>query len=271
MTSRYGEFYLLRDRLETLSPRHWPQKAREALRHCYEGRGPEVARLKTDLLKGLSDAGRMRCPYCMLRQPGTIDHFLPLERYPEFAVLVLNRVWVCGTCNRRKGTGMVSVPRSVLNPYFDGIPDDKPLLYAQVAVVSGTPTITFTVPAPNLLHDRADLPAIAQRQFAALKLSDELRRDAAAFLRSTVGIIVGDARGPLTQDDLTRLLRTRRANFGHFGINGWEQTLIEALETCPTLLGYVNGLIAARPAPPPVRQPRSLDLVTMAAAVAAKV
>jgi hypothetical protein len=267
---RYFEFYILRERLETLPARSWPEKASEALRHCYEGRGAELARLKTGLLDGLSTTGRMRCPYCLLRQPGTIDHFLPLERFPEFAVLVLNWVWACGTCNQRKGTGMVSVPRSVLTPYFDGISDDVPLLYAQVIIADAIPTVTFTVPAPNPLHARPALPAIAQRQFAGFEIADGLRRDAAAFLRSTIGIMVADARELLTQADLTRLLRARRANFDQFGINGWEQTLIEALETCPALLGHVNELIAAGPPPPPLREPRSLDLVTMAAAVAGK-
>lgn len=266
---RYLEFLFRRGRLELLNARRWPKRAHEALRHCYDGGGMAVDELKARFLADLSDAARMRCPYCMLRQPGTIDHFLPQERFPEFSVFVANWVWVCGTCNLRKGSRMTGPPRAILMPYFDGIRDDVALLFADVCIVNNVPVIFFHVPVPNPLQANPRLPEIAERQVKALGVFNDVSLDAAAFLRTTLNVIVTDAAGPLTQADLSTLLETRRANHSSFGINGWEQALIEALESSPNILAYVNAAIAAKAAPPPQTRPRNVQLAEAIALAAA--
>ena len=43
-----------------------------------------------------------KCPYCTLSEPDTIEHILPKERYPEFAIHLYNLIPCCSKCNRHK-------------------------------------------------------------------------------------------------------------------------------------------------------------------------
>ena len=44
-----------------------------------------------------------KCPYCTISPAGTTEHFLPKEKYPEFAVNALNLLPCCSICNGKKG------------------------------------------------------------------------------------------------------------------------------------------------------------------------
>lgn len=279
---RYSDFVLAADKLELeqLPWLKWTAAAKDALRHCYDGRTKALSALKKSFVDGLSEEARLRCPYCMMRQPGSIDHFLPLDSHPEFAVLTLNWVYACETCNRRKGEGLASVQtrdgtvlvgihRSILNPYFDRIPIDIPILYADVAIVGAAPIVAFFALCPNSELPDPTLAEIAERQMAELDLAGKMRDEGANLLSSTIGTIVAEASGALSQDELTDRLQARRRNVGRFGINGWELALIEAAEACPDLLAHVNGLIATKPPPAPLPPPRNSRLRQRAAEAAA--
>ena len=43
-----------------------------------------------------------KCPYCTLSEPNTIEHILPKEKYPEFAVHLYNLIPCCSKCNGHK-------------------------------------------------------------------------------------------------------------------------------------------------------------------------
>ena len=267
--ARFATFVALASQLETVPRRNLSRLAKDALRHCYDGPGQNLSRMKGEFLGGLSKAALARCPYCMLRQPGTIDHFLPIDLYPEFAALVLNWVYTCGPCNQRKGIRLVDVPRAILSPYFDGISTTQPLLYAQVSIVSNTPRVIFDVPDPNPLQAQATLSGIAKRQFEELGLKKSLELEANSVLTSTIGEIVYEAAGQISAQILTDRLQARRANLEDLGINDWQRRLYEAMEVCPDLLAYVNGRIAARPPKQPPPPPHDLSIVLMAQAIAA--
>lgn len=265
----YTQFILHSAHLENLPRRNWSQVAKGVLRHCYDVEGKNLSRVKASFLSGLSDAAKARCPYCMLRQPASIDHFLPIDFFPEFSVLVLNWVYVCEGCNRTKGTRLTDDPRSLLNPYFDNIPNDAPLLYANVTIFAGSPKVSFVVPNPNLILPNPALSPIAERQFAALNLGGRLELEAGAVLNSTIGTIVHEANGPLNAEMLMLRLEARRANLEDLGVNAWERRLFEAMELCPDLLDHVNERIANRPPKAPLAPPHDLNIVLLAQTIAA--
>lgn len=267
--ARYADFVASSAQLETLPQRNFSRLAKDALRHCYDSSGQNLSRIKQGFLDELSMAALARCPYCMLRQPSTIDHFLPIDLYPEFAVLVLNWVYTCGTCNLRKGTGLIAAPRAVLNPYFDEISDVEPLLYAQVVIANDVPSVVFAVPDPNPLQAHAAVSGIATRQFEEFGLKRSLELEANSVLASTIGEIIYGAAGPITNQTLTERLQARRANLEDLGINDWQRCLYEAMEVCPNLLEHVNGRIANRPPKQPPPPPRDLGIVLLAQQIAA--
>lgn len=268
---QYSDFRRDHKCLELAPKIPWTTQAREALRHCYEVRTLALTELKKKFLDGLSRPAKRRCPYCMLRQPRSFDHFLPIDTYPEYAVLPTNWIYVCERCNVVKGTRLVGTPRSVLNTYFDGIPADDPLLYAEVMVCRGVPTVKFSVPCPNPMLPQPYLAEIAERQFDAFALAEDMRDEAGPFLGTTIQVIVEEAAGPLSNAEFKERLQIRRRNVEHFGPNGWETAVLEGMEQCRELLAYVNGLIERRPRPAPLRPPRDLELVRKAALIAGRV
>lgn len=267
---RYYDFSRALECLELVPKVRWTTPARGALRNCYEVRARAVNDLKQRFLEDLSKPAKRRCPYCMLRRPKSFDHFLPIDDFPEYAVLPTNWVYVCERCNLKKGTGLVGTPRSVLNPYFDDIPTDHPLLYAEVEILRGVPTVGFIVPCPNPTLPAPHIAAIAERQFAAFEIAGDMRDEAGPYLGTTISVIVEEAAGPLSAADLAERLQIRRRNVEDFGINGWETVVLEGMEKCSGLLGYVNGLIALRTPPAPLRPPRDLEIIRKATQIAGR-
>jgi hypothetical protein len=62
------------------------------------------------------------CPACGEDgTPNTLDHYLPKEAYPEFAITANNLSPMCDICQGEKGTATVNAAneRMFLHPYFD--------------------------------------------------------------------------------------------------------------------------------------------------------
>ncbi|MBR9753344.1 HNH endonuclease signature motif containing protein [Cobetia sp. 29-18-1] len=94
------------------------------LKSCYEGM-PAPLRDELDDFRVKVLSKIRRCPYCLISEPYTNDHYLPKEIYPEFSFLSCNLIPCCGWCNGKKGTRVVeNGKRLYFNPYFDYLPND---------------------------------------------------------------------------------------------------------------------------------------------------
>lgn len=68
------------------------------------------------------------CPACGEDgTPNTLDHYLPKDTYPEFAVSPVNLFPMCDICQGAKGTKLLSTDneRLFLHPYFDAFIDTQ--------------------------------------------------------------------------------------------------------------------------------------------------
>lgn len=66
------------------------------------------------------------CPLCGVNLANTMDHFIPQESYPLFAVHPLNLIPCCTTCNGRKSdTVLEDGARKYWNAYLDIPPKDE--------------------------------------------------------------------------------------------------------------------------------------------------
>lgn len=98
-----------------------PQK--EVMRHAFTVETEPMKALRGDLLKRTSVA---RCPFCGISESSTLDHYLPKEQYPEFAVFPRNLVPSCAVCNTRKRDRVLNEGTNVrmfLHPCYDTIPE----------------------------------------------------------------------------------------------------------------------------------------------------
>lgn len=164
------------------------------------------------------------CPLCAHRDVTTLDHYLPKENYPEFAVLPINLVPSCMSCNGAKHTFIPATAGDQLfHPFFDDWSAFQ-LLRADVQVTQYIDVDFFIDPAgapPNVVER-------AQNHFERLQLGSLYALNAAVELVSKRGELVEHFDGGGTAalaSELTREATSRRRPFR----NTWQPALYRAL------------------------------------------
>lgn len=245
---RYALYLKRRNALENLAPVHWTDDEREALLHCYSTASTTLTEVKESVFKCLSGDELSLCPYCLLRPPQHIDHYLGAARFPEFSTLRINLIWVCGTCNGIKGDGFTGAPRSVINPYFDAIPADIAILYCRVAVQGGELKIDFGI--PNAIPAVSpDMIALARRHCNTFSLYKAYAAEASAMMGSWLRELAARFPQGVSQGELQNEIgyQIARSSEGE-PINSWYPAMWFGVANCVGIYAYVSAFIAAQPA-----------------------
>ena len=83
---------------------------------------------KTKEMKYLEDMrynnGLRCCPFCGILEIGTLDHYLPKEKYPLYSILKNNLVPMCAGCQPKKGMKTPTENKRFLHPYYDSFIDN---------------------------------------------------------------------------------------------------------------------------------------------------
>lgn len=120
----YLKFYKNRYTLERIiSDTNIDEETKKYLNDAY-GSGKVIDSVKTRITEIMPPAIKEKCPYCMLSEPGTFDHYLGKGQFPEYSVLSKNLVPCCSKCNSKKGEKFLSKNgnRSFISFYFDKLP-----------------------------------------------------------------------------------------------------------------------------------------------------
>ncbi len=162
------------------------------------------------------------CPMCGSPGTGTLDHFLPKETFPEFAVMAANLVPACTHCNSsakgRKYQG-ANTEEWPLHPYFDTLAQSA---IWQVRIIPPYQAATFEA-TPYSSHP----PNILRRLVFHLSfvLGPQFNR-ACTNLWATLPQVIRDLTvmdGPVSLGDvylnLTTLLKIDQASMG---TNAWQ-------------------------------------------------
>ncbi len=86
------------------------------------------------------DHGLLFCPCCGEDgSPGTLDHYLPRDAYPELSIVVSNLTPMCADCQKHKSSFYITNrnKRIYIHPYFDII--DNPLVDLKILTPYGSP------------------------------------------------------------------------------------------------------------------------------------
>lgn len=89
------------------------------------------------------------CPMCGNTGRDALDHYLPKEDYPEFAVFSRNLVPTCTACNgkRNRYANAPGVLLPLLHPYMDGKKINEPLISVKIdANLAADGTISYMIP-----------------------------------------------------------------------------------------------------------------------------
>lgn len=146
------------------------------------------------------------CPMCGSFHTGTLDHFLPKEDYPEYAVFTANLVPAC-KCNTRRGRAVFGDEEGerFLHPYFDKCLSRR-LLQAVIEEPGSTPIISTRLLLNE--HDPEYAAASFHHKFIADKTSlhRHLRNRWVKFCRKPSTVIRELRQNPVSRVSLARIL-----------------------------------------------------------------
>ena len=183
----------------------------------------QPGRLIYDQIKLLPDGDR--CPFCDHRNVSTLDHFLPKQRYPIFAVAPINLVGACRECNTAKSNVTpISEDDTLLHSYFDKV-NEQQWLFARVA---------RRIPAALIFYVSAVagwsdiLNARIAHQFDLLGLAALYASQAAreiTDIRQNLQQHFDNGEAAAVRAELRRQRKSRQAN----RVNSWQTATYQAL------------------------------------------
>lgn len=131
---------------------------------------------KTDVRDVIESHHLNMCPFCgEAGRPGTLDHYLPKGKYPEFALLSTNLVPMCDICQRadHKGSKVFDsdFKRLFLHPYFDLV-DNFEILVLKIIGPYDKGT-NFELKVKSNLQE--PMKSLCQRHVCELKIDERYR------------------------------------------------------------------------------------------------
>jgi len=210
--------------VDTLVPIHLLKSHKKSLIHAYEKPTSALKTLRDELFEA---AKKSRCPFCQISIHGTLDHYLPKEKYPEFSVFPQNLVPACDECNRNKRALIVdenTAVRLFIHPYYDNIPNVN-FISARLRVRKRTLTITFE-PYHN--------PSLSDAQYTHVSNHFRILGLAARYHKSCLTELsdIRDWIKALGDDDAMKLKRKlveQSSVYSNVGHNYWRRILFETL------------------------------------------
>lgn len=171
-----------------------------------------------------------KCPFCGLGKVETLDHYLPKDKFPSFAVLPYNLVACCTTCNKGKSISYAnSQSEQTLHPYYDDLTQEQ-WLFARVLQPL---TIEFYVNPPQHWN-QIDKDRV-KAHFTAYQLSKRFSEETPSIL--------GELKYKFTQyfsnaTDIENELKQEYNVKKNSHLNSWETAMYQALYQD---LWYCNG------------------------------
>lgn len=165
-----------------------------------------------------------RCPLCAQRDVKTVDHYLPKQQYPEFAVFLANLIPCCSDCNKAKGEYVAAAHSDqIFHPYFDDWSMHR-ILQADVTVGQKV-DVSFEICAvPGLSPETL---ARARTHFEVLKLGPLYAAGAAVELVESKAMFrrTFQMGAEALREELTNIAESRQLD----NLNSWRSALYRGL------------------------------------------
>ena len=172
----------------------------------------------------ISGSPYRRCPFCGTGFVRTVDHYLPKETFPDFALLPVNLLPSCMDCNKIKHVYNAQTEDTQLfHPYFDNW-SEYDFLRAEVIVSDGI-DITYYIDETALPENLANRAA---NHFEVFQLDSLFSAYAARELvskKTDFALTFGDGDSESLRIDLQQ----ESASRSQFGRNTWQSVLFREL------------------------------------------
>lgn len=182
------------------------------------------------------------CPMCGSMHSGTLDHYLPKNGYPIFAVFSKNLVPAC-KCNSKRSEALLGVNpgERVLHPYFDDCLGER-LLSARFEDLGEVPRVSLVLMIPNTHPHHSAISfharAIVQRSAVQKYLADRW----SSLFRKPSLVVRAFGRNVSTEAEAKAVLEEERLALDelHKGKNNWNSIFVSGLLD-PFVLAWLTG------------------------------
>ncbi|PHK13588.1 hypothetical protein VF12_41300, partial [Nostoc linckia z15] len=214
-----------------------------SLLSCYKSEGKKLKELKKTIRDKQDKKIKGTCQYCGVLKPKTMDHYLPISLYPEFAVLAINLVPCCKDCNEKKKVyWKENGHRGIINFYIDNIPNEQ-FLYGEIQFVSGIPHAQYKV--ENLGGKiEYEFFKIVEKHYKRLELRELYKEESTTELGEIVRSVKNYADNPTVESIRKSLIKDASDLQQQYGINYWRAilriTVADSEETLNFILEEIN-------------------------------
>lgn len=163
--------------LELLVEDNYTEVDKEALHHCYDASTKALKDLKRIIIESQSPFYQSKCAYCGIDGIDGIDHYVPKEKFPEYAVHPHNLIPACSFCNGKKSDLFLDKnnKRSFFNPYFDEFNSNILNLKIEYLEPTNSFSFKFKVEDDNYKSHIEKLGIICRYEKEAINIFDNLR------------------------------------------------------------------------------------------------
>ena len=236
--SDYLEYYKNRHNLEIITPDTTiDANVSKYLKSAYES-GKVIDSIKANITEIMPPAIKEKCPYCMLSEPGTFDHYLGKGQFPEYSILSKNLVPCCSKCNTKKGEKFLSANgnRLFISFYFDELPKSS-FLIVEIDIDAEVPYIKDMYTSSNTGNN---IDEIIETHFDKLELFERYKSPMANKLSLLVKRIEGSKQ---CRADIIQVIRTEITALEKiYGSSYWECSLYRGVINNEDVLAYLENI-----------------------------
>ncbi len=183
---------------------------------------------KKRILDNIPNNAKGICPFCMISEPNTFDHYFPESIYPEYILFTHNLVPCCSYCNTLKGDLLFDEfkkERKFIHFYFDDLPQTD-YLKAKFWIEENIPRIEFYF--DNIEDD--EIFNIIVNHFESLKLFERYYERINEILSTVCKTIELSLDNGIPLDVCADLLKCKAKSFeNNFGKNYWKTCVYNAM------------------------------------------
>jgi hypothetical protein len=176
-------------------------------------------------------SGVQCCPMCGGLQNGSLDHLLPQEDHPAFAIFGPNLVPACG-CNSIRGTALIgpNPGERILHPYYDDVLGER-LLAARFDDLGPVPRVSLTILLSQASPDYAAVAFHVSKIVKRNSVITHLGNSWAKLLRKPSSICVALRSDPPSRAMLEAALsdQLEHEDDFHGSRNNWRSVFVKGL------------------------------------------
>lgn len=229
------------DNIHTINDNSFDEDNSKELENCYNNPTNALENLKLRLTEAQTDEFKVICPYCLMINHSTFDHYIPKKNHPAFSVLPKNLIPCCDKCNKKKHQYWLAEDgeRGIIHFYNDNVNNEK-FLYCDLTSKNTILKLNFRLSFRNNIDP--SLRGRIENHFDRLKLINRYNKnplpisDISTDIKSNLSIF--DA----TELQIANLLRRKAAEFYmRYGNNYWYAVAYEAVANSPaSITNLVN-------------------------------